>query len=94
MNPLIFFVGALTGVLAGGMLCVRYLRSAITDDIGPKLKRLHADIDAQLRRMQNQLDLIDSAVNLALATRYMDLSSNQPQPRAIPAPRVSEESRP
>jgi hypothetical protein len=94
MDPLIFLVGALTGVLAGGALCVRYLRSAITDDIGPQLKRLHADIDPQLRRMQNQLDLIDSAVNLALATRYTDLSSNQPQPRALPAPRVSAESQP
>jgi len=91
MYPLIFLVGALTGVLAGGMLCVRYLRSAIADDIGPQLKRLHADIDPQLRRMQNQLDLIESAVNLALATRYADLSA-QSQPRAIPLPRVSEES--
>jgi hypothetical protein len=81
MTLLIFLVGALTGVLAGGALCVRYLRSAIADDIGP-----------QLRRMQNQLDNIESAVNLALASRYAELSQ-LPWPPAIPAPRASDEGR-
>jgi hypothetical protein len=52
----IFLVGAVLGVLAGGKLCVHYLCSEIA-----------ADIDPQLRRMQNQLDVIESAVNLALA---------------------------
>ncbi len=89
---LIFFVGMMAGVLAGGALCVRYLRSAIADDIGPQLKRMHADIDPLLRRMQNQLDLIESAVNVALATWYAEMSSNPPaRPRAIPGPRVSNE---
>ena len=74
MVMLIFVLGALLGVLAGGALCVHYLRAAIADDIGPQLKRMHADIDPQLRRMQNQLDNIESAVNLALATRYAELS--------------------
>jgi hypothetical protein len=71
---LAFFLGALLGVLSGGMLCVRYLRSEIADDIGPQLRRLHADIDPQLRRMQNQLDVIESAVNLAVTSRYAELS--------------------
>ena len=87
---MIFVLGALLGVLAGGALCVYYLRSAIADDIGPKLKRLHADIDPQLRRMQNQLDNIESAVNLALASRYAELSQLA-WPTVVPAPRVDEE---
>jgi hypothetical protein len=81
MTLLIFLVGALTGILAGGAMCVRYLRSAIADDIGP-----------QLRRMQNQLDNIESAVNLALASRYAELSQ-LPWPPAIPAPRGTNEGR-
>jgi len=81
MTLLIFLVGALTGVLAGGAMCVRYLRSAIADDIGP-----------QLKRMQNQLDNIESAVNLALASRYAELSQ-LPWPPAIPAPRGNNEGR-
>jgi hypothetical protein len=81
MTLLIFLVGALTGVLAGGAMCVRYLRSAIANDIGP-----------QLRRMQNQLDNIESAVNLALASRYAELSQ-LPWAPAIPAPRTNNEGR-
>src|SRR5580700_9072314 len=88
---LIFIVGALLGVLAGGTLCVYYLRSAIAADIGPQLKRMHADIDPQLRRMQNQLDLIEYAVNAALAQWYVEMSSNPPRPTAIPGPRPSDE---
>jgi len=81
MTLLIFLVGALAGVLAGGAMCVRYLRSAIANDIGP-----------QLRRMQNQLDNIESAANLALASRYAELSQ-LPWPPAIPAPRADNEGR-
>jgi len=81
MTVLIFLVGALTGVLAGGALCVHYLRSAIANDIGP-----------QLKRMQNQLDNIESAVNLALASRYAELSQLSWAP-AIPAARGSDEGR-
>lgn len=87
MVLLIFIVGALLGVLAGGTLCVLNLRAAITADIGPQLRRMHADIDPQLRRMQNQLDNIESAVNLAMATWYGELSRTPAQPPAIPAPR-------
>jgi hypothetical protein len=89
---LIFVLGALLGVLGGGTLCVYYLRSAIADDIGPKLERMHADIDPQLRRMQNQLDNIESAVNLALASRYAELSQLA-WPSAIPAARTEDEGR-
>jgi hypothetical protein len=91
MALLIFIVGILLGVLAGGTLCVYYLRSTITGHIGPQLKRMHADIDPQLRRIQNQLDLIEYAVNSALAHWYAEMSSNPPRPPAIPAPRPSDE---
>ena len=62
-------------------MCVHYLRAAIADDIGP-----------QVRRVQNQLDNIESAVNLALASRYAELSQ-LPWPAAIPAPRADGEGR-
>ena len=91
MALLVFVVGTLLGVLAGGTLCVYYLRSTITANIGPQLRRMHADIDPQLRRMQNQLDLIESAINVALATWYAEMSSNQLRPPAIPAPRPNDE---
>ena len=64
---LIFLVGALLGVLMGGALCVRYLRREVADDIGPKLKRL-----------QLQLDNIETELNLAITTRYAELSAGSP----------------
>lgn len=66
---LIFLVGLiflLLGVLAGGALCVRYLRREIADDIGPKL-----------RRMQFQLDTIAAEINLATTTRHAELTARQ-----------------
>jgi hypothetical protein len=67
---LIFLVGLiflLLGVLMGGALCVRYLRREIADDIGPKLKR-----------MQLQLDNIDTELNLAITMRNAELSAWSP----------------
>jgi hypothetical protein len=93
MVLLIFALGAMLGVLAGGALCARYLRAAIADDIGPQVRRMHADVDPQLRRIQNQLDNIESAVNLALASRYAELSQ-LPWPPAIPAQRAASPSQP
>ncbi len=62
MYALIFLVGALLGTLAGGALCVRYLRHEVAADIGPRL-----------RRIQIQLENLESALNLALVTRYAEL---------------------
>jgi len=90
MVLLVFVLGALLGVLVGGVLCARYLRSALVDDLGPRLARMHADLDPQIRRMQNQLDLIESAVNMALATRYAEMGSAPPRLPAIPAARQGE----
>jgi hypothetical protein len=61
----IFLVGALLGVLIGGALCVRYLRREVVGDIGPKLKR-----------MQLQLDNMETELNLAIATRHAELSAD------------------
>jgi hypothetical protein len=77
---LLFALGILLGILAGGAICVRYLRHEIAADIGP-----------QLHRMQNQLDTIESTVNLALVTRYSELSTGPHRAPALPPPRASGE---
>jgi hypothetical protein len=61
---LVFAVGALLGVVIGGTLCVYYLRREIAADIGPKLKRV-----------QLQLDILETQLNLAIMARYTELSS-------------------
>jgi hypothetical protein len=71
-----FLLGALIGVLATGALCVRYLRHEIAADVGPRL-----------RRLQTQLDGLESALNLALITRYSELGS---QPYREAASRFSD----
>jgi hypothetical protein len=65
---LIFLLGTLLGVLVGGMMCVRYLRHEVAANIGPSV-----------RRMRAQLDNLETAVNLALVTRYAELSRRFPQ---------------
>ena len=72
MIVMIFLIGLLLGLLAGGAVCVRYLRHEIAADLGPGLKRV-----------QMQLDNLDTEINLALATRLADLSRVQPY---IPPP--------
>jgi len=63
---LIFFVGALLGVIMGGTLCVSYLRREIAADISPKLKRV-----------QTQLDNIETQLNLTMITRYEELAARR-----------------
>jgi hypothetical protein len=72
---LIFLVGALLGLVMGGTLCARYVRREVTDDISPKLKRV-----------QIQLDSIESALNLAIVTRYSELSTHLPSDSARQLP--------
>jgi hypothetical protein len=76
--PLMFLLGALIGVLGTGALCVRYLRHEIAADVGPRL-----------RRLQLQLDSLESALNLALITRYAEMGS---QPSREAASRFSDRS--
>jgi hypothetical protein len=71
----IFPRGTLIDVLFGGALCVRYLRLEIA-----------ADICLRLRRLQLQLDNLESAVNLVLATRYAELGSQPPHEPAYRLP--------
>jgi hypothetical protein len=66
MVILIFLVGSLLGMLVGGMVCVRYMRQEITGGITPKL-----------RHIQLQLDNLEAALNLALVTRYTELSNRR-----------------
>jgi hypothetical protein len=61
---LIFFLGVLLGVLFGGTLCVAYLRQEVAASINPKL-----------RRVELQLDTIESQLNLAIMTRYAELGA-------------------
>jgi hypothetical protein len=72
---LIFVLGALIGVLAGGALCVRYLRREVAADIGPRL-----------RRLQLQLDNLEMSINLALVTRYAELSGRPLREPTLPPP--------
>jgi hypothetical protein len=65
-----FLLGALLGLLVGGMFCVRYLRHEVAADIGPSM-----------RRMQAQLDNLETALNLALVTRYAELGQRLPHDR-------------
>ena len=70
-----FLLGALGGALAGCLMCVRYLRREIAADIGPRLQRIKL-----------QLDNLETALNLALVTRYVDLTGRLPQePPVIPS---------
>lgn len=62
---LIFVVGVLLGTLFGGTLCVRYLRREIAADIGP-----------QLRQLNLKIETLEGIINLALATRYAELSAS------------------
>jgi hypothetical protein len=65
---MIFVLGTLIGVLLGGALFVRYLRHEIAADICPRL-----------RRLQLQLDSLESAINLVLLTRYAEVGSQLPR---------------
>lgn len=79
-----FLLGALIGALAGCLICVRYLRREIAADIGPRLQRI-----------QLQLDNLETALNLALVTRYADLTGRLPQePPVIPSSVIPPRPRP
>ena len=70
-----FLIGLQLGVLIGAVFCIRYLRRELSADIGPKLKR-----------MQAQLDSLEAALNLAVLSRYAELSERLPA-HPLPPPR-------
>ncbi|MGH3938482.1 MAG: hypothetical protein ACRDTG_07560 [Pseudonocardiaceae bacterium] len=68
MSILIFLIGALSGLVLGAALCVRYLRQELAARIGPTLDLLLL-----------KLDNVHSSVNIALANWHAELH-NRPQP--------------
>ena len=72
---LIFFLGILLGLLLGGTLCVTYLRQEVAGSINPKL-----------RRIELQLETVESQLNLAIMTRYAELGAGSADntPRQLP----------
>ena len=66
MLVLIFFVGALLGVLMGGA-CAFATSATVAADITPRLQHV-----------QLQLDNLETAINLALVTRYAEISGHLP----------------
>jgi hypothetical protein len=63
---MIFLVGALLGILAGGAVCTRYLRQEVAAEIGPRL-----------RRIQAQLENLEAEINLVMATQLAELTRRQ-----------------
>lgn len=71
MTVLIFAVGALLGLFAGALLCIRFIRQEVAADIGPRL-----------RRIQLQLDALEAELGLVIGTRYAEASAHlAPEPR-------------
>lgn len=58
-------LGVLMGVLAGMFLSARYLRQEIAANIGPRLARI-----------ERQLEILQSEINLDAATRLARLSEH------------------
>ena len=75
MIALIFAVGALFGLLVGALLCIRFIRQEVAADIGPRL-----------RRIQLQLDALESEVGLVIGTRYAEMSAHLSQDLRRPLP--------
>jgi hypothetical protein len=68
---LIFTLGVLLGVILGVVFGVRFIRHEVAADISPRL-----------RRIQTQLDNLETALNLALVTRYAELGERLPHDHA------------
>jgi hypothetical protein len=75
MIVLIFFLGALLGLLLGALLCIRLVRQEVAGDIGPRL-----------RRIQLQLDALEAEVGLVIGTRYAEASAQLSQDLRRPLP--------
>lgn len=64
---LVFLVGSLLGVCIGALLCVRYVRQGVTEDLNPKLSR-----------MQGQLNTIEAELAYMVSARYAELNARLP----------------
>jgi hypothetical protein len=68
MVVLIFFAGALLGALAGAVACVRYVRQAMMADVAPGLRRLQAQVD----NLETEIRLTVTEWLADLTRRYND----------------------
>jgi hypothetical protein len=68
MTVMIFTLGALLGLLMGALLCIRFIRQEVAGDIGPRL-----------RRIQAQLDALEAEVGLVIGTRYAEVTAHLSQ---------------
>lgn len=68
MIILIFLLGSLLGLLLGALLCIRFIRQEVAGDIGPRLGRIQA-----------QLDALQAEVGLAIGTHYAEVSARLSQ---------------
>lgn len=68
MTAMIFTLGALLGLLMGALLCIRFIRQEVAGDIGPRL-----------RRIQAQLDALEAEVGLVIGTRYAEVTAHLSQ---------------
>jgi hypothetical protein len=73
MVLLIFLFGSLLGLVAGVLLCIRFVRQEVAGDIGPRL-----------RRIQLQLDALEAEVGLVIGTRYAEVSAQLAQDQRRP----------
>jgi len=65
---LVFLVGSLLGVCTGALLCVRFVRQGVTEDL-----------NAKLSRMQGQLNTIEAELAYMVSARYAELNGRPPQ---------------
>ena len=77
MLVLIFFAGALLGALAGAVTCVRYVRQAMMADIAPSLRRLQAQVD----NLETEIRIAVTEWLTELARRYNELPPTMPNNR-------------
>lgn len=60
---LVFLVGSLLGLCLGALLCVRYVRQGVSEDLNLKLSR-----------MQGQLNTIEAELAYMVSARYAELN--------------------
>lgn len=60
---LVFLVGSLLGLCLGALLCIRYVRQGVSEDLSPKLSR-----------MQGQLNTIEAELAYMVSARYAELN--------------------
>lgn len=74
MVLLIFFAGTLLGALAGAIACVRYVRQEMTADIAPRLRRLQVQVDS----LETEIRLSVTEWLTEMSRRYKEPSPTLP----------------